>query len=200
MKKFNSFLDAFNPDKKCPLCLSFMKINERDIAEDFIFDDNRHVTFYLDRNEDSTFTIDMLNHNVSLNIREAFPEHYLYDINSSSYIPKYQSSHYLVKNGLMLQALTIDCISCCQYSYTLQLHLNLSTKKLTSIYLNSETISFEDKGVVHEIKNIYSLKETQYSCFPKDGSARTTQLPLIELNLDKPKETINRIKKLLIFT
>lgn len=103
-------------------------------------------------------------------------------------------------HGKFMHGLSMECMSCCQFSYNIQLHMDIIKRKIVGIFLNSENISIEDHGMIHEIKNIYATDETFYACFPKDGTDKRIILPLIPLDLKYPQNTINRIKSLLIFS
>ena len=199
MIKFSSFKEAINYQPVCPLCRSQLHINDRDLAADYGFeyrgDKRERISFFVNRREDDTPTIDPETDEVEL----------LYANRMPPSIPNYNSpTHYTnppkAYNGRFLHALTIDCKSCCQYGFTLQLHFDLTEQKLASAFLNSETVNITECEMVHEIKNIYATEKTHYTYFPRDGSCKQTTLPLIALDLSNPLETVARIRKLLIFS
>lgn len=103
---------------------------------------------------------------------------------------------------------TVSCHSCRDYRYLLQIHT--SKEKITDIYLNVEYLSLKDSsGTLHEIKNNFFVKTTEYTYFrpyPKGSKSsgfeinNTITLPLIELSASDPQKTLNKIKTLIIFS
>jgi hypothetical protein len=178
MKQFSTFLNAIEYHKSCVLCDSKMDINDRDLATDigYEFRENKQkVSFFVFSNRDDTVTIDPETNEVEFSLKN-------------------------IAGGIFYHGLTIDCKSCCQFSYVIQVRIDLSKRILLGTSLNSETLSIEDSEMVHEIKNIYATKKTEYTYFPKDGSSKRATFPLVSLNLINPKETIGRLRKLLIFS
>jgi hypothetical protein len=200
MKQFHSFKSALEYQERCPLCQGFTHINDRDLAADIGYDyrgEGQRVTFYVNRREDDTITINPATDEVELILANRMPDK-IYDATTHSITTAQPSLP--IYNGKLLHALTIDCKNCCQYSYTLQLHFDLAEERLTGIFLNSETLSIENDAIVHEIKNVYSAEETRYTYFLKDGVEKSSILPLVPLNLTNPNETVSRIRKLLVFS
>lgn len=193
MIQFLSFKRAINYRQECPLCQCQMDINDRDLATDY--EGKERLTFFLNRNEDDTIAINSETDEVELIFSKRMPDK-LYDYTKQSYYAPVTP----IYNGTLIQALTIDCKHCCQYSYTLQIYFNLTEKKLAKTILNSESLTVEDGSMVHEIKNVYSMERTEYCCFSKEGDSKKSAIPLIPIDLDNPKETIFRIRKLLIFS
>jgi len=193
MKKFRSIQSAINYHKNCPVCFQQMQINDKDLAADYYGDnlDTKSVSFWLDVYQNDILTIHLSNDDVEVTDM-------VYEIgeHSTFYIPNTRKVGY---HGKFLQGMTLDCKICCKFSYTLQVHVDLEIKKLTGIFLNSETLTVEEGSVVHEIKSIYSTKQTEYARF-EPGSDKRVNLPLIPLDLKNPEETIKRVKKLIIFS
>lgn len=204
MKQFYSFLDAIKYHACCPLCKNRLEINDRDLAMDY---DQRsggqRLAFNLTPGTDDVLYINPVTEAVELVLTEKYqlPALNVNGTISNIYTPAVQMP---ILDGRFIHGLTIDCKSCCQFSYTLQIHIDLNVHKhnaiLVGTYLNSETVSVEDNEMVHEIKNIYSTDVTEYSYFSKNGDDKKSTLPLIPLDLINPKETVSRIRKLLIFT
>jgi len=199
--KFNSFKEAIGYRYTCPLCTSNLYINDRDLARDLINDhghessgDTSKISFFISLIEKDTISIDLETDEVQIIFNDRMSK----TIWTGPGTPKIQAPP--IYNGRFMHGLTIDCKNCCQYSFTLQIHFNLLNKVLSGIYLNSETISIEDGNIVHEIKNSYAAQVTYYSYFMKDGDSKKLPLPLIPLNLLDPKETVARIRNLLIFS
>lgn len=200
MKQFYSFKSAIEHHVNCPSCQSLLQINDRDLAVDLGYryrEGKEKITFHLDQREQDTITIDPETEEVEIILHNRLPFTTL-GVNG---IP---AKHYPVVtptyDGKFYHALTLDCKYCCKYSYTLQLQFSLKPCKLLGAYLNSENLSLEEGKVVHEIKNVYATEQTHYTHFAKDGDCKRITLPLIPLNLDNPQETVNRIRKLLIFS
>jgi hypothetical protein len=177
MKQFNTFKSALNFLQKCPVCDEHLSINDKNLAD---YDIKKNlISFYIDVRDQDTVTVNLESDKIeSINISAPYSKMY---------------------SGLFMHALNIDCKYCCQYSYILQVHINLQDMMMQQIYLNSEFINISD-DIIHEVKNSYSTEQTIYTCFNKDGSSKTATLPLVPLDLKNPKETISRIRKLLIFS
>lgn len=210
MKRFDSILAALNYYPNCPICNKELRINDKELADDYPYDYDRSlpmpkISFYLNQRNDEVMRIDPITNSVEIQIA-----HTDIDISSSGYFADYNApvksinaygkSPYEIKGGFFMHALRINCQSCCQFSYALQVHVDLSSKKLAGVFLNSESITVEDGGVAYEIKNIYSTNITEYHYFSALGSSsKPITLPLVELDVYKPMDTINRIRKLLPF-
>jgi len=178
MKQFKTFLEAIEYHPKCVLCDYKMDINDRDLATDmgYEFRENKQkISFFVFSNRDDTVTIDPETNEVDFSLKN-------------------------IAGGTFYHGLTIDCKSCCQFSYTIQVKIDLKNQILMGTFLNSETISVEDSDIVHEIKNIYATEKTEYAYFSQSGGSKKATFPLIPLNLMAPQETISRIRKLLIFS
>lgn len=186
MKQFTSFLDARRNYQDCPMCGKNMRINDKDLAMDYgtKFQDMNTNSFsiYLDNEAIDTITINQDTNELEI-IAQAFHPN--------------SCSNY---SGLLVISITIDCDNCCQFSCILQLHLDLTAKKLIKVGVNTETLSLEVSDEVHEVKSNYAASNTQYVSYQKDGSFRKTTLPLIPLDLKNPMETVARISKLVIFS
>lgn len=112
----------------------------------------------------------------------------------------FASTDYSIFDNTLASPITVSCYKCEQFSYHLQVYANLASMKITDIFLERESVSIEDGSLVHEISNFYTAKQTRYSVVYSDGSSKSIEIPLLPLNLDKPTETVERIKKLLIFS
>ena len=197
MIKFYCFLAGLHYHSKCPLCNKQMEVNDRDLVCRLEYPGGhpyQKFAFHIGKSSDDVMYLDPHTEEVQIE----FSRHNDYNMKTNGYSGQiYQHSTY---DGMFYHALTINCNSCCRYHYTLQLHSDLTERRLVGTYLNSESINMEENGLVHEVKNIYSTEKTEYACFPKDGSSKRQSMPLIPLNLTDPKETIARIRKLLIFS
>ncbi len=196
MKPLRSFKEAINYQSGCPLCGAQLHINDRDLATDYGHDyrgGTPRISFFINQREDDTVTVDPETGEVELLLRNRMPAK-IPDFNQPP-----QPIPLPVYNGKLIHALHLNCNSCCQYSFTLQVHLNLTESKLEAIFLDSEQLSIEEDSMVHEINNSYAMERTSYSYFDKEGDSKKLTLPLITLDLSNPKETIARIRKLLVF-
>lgn len=200
MKQFTSFMDAIRFRAECPVCAKKLEINDRDLTLSHAYDEQgeHRLSFYLNQREDDIITVDMLSDKVEIELRDRLPTT-IYTAAQAALGPPPVSAYPSIPAKFM-HGLTIDCKSCCQYSYNIQIHFDLKNSKIDGIYLNSENVSVEEGDMVHEIRNVYATEQTEYSCFPRDGSSRRSSIPLIPLDLTKLKETVSRIRKLLIFS
>jgi hypothetical protein len=176
-----------------------MQVNDRDLVERLEYSTGHPYqifSFHLSKSSDDILYINPVTEDV--NIKYSRQEHFVTGTNLGSYIG--QTPTPTSYSGTWYQGISISCNSCCQYSYTLRLHVDLTEGKLAGTYLNSEQISVEEGNTVHEVRNVYAVEKTEYACFPKDGSSKKSSIPLVPLNLLNPKETITRIRKLLIFS
>lgn len=208
MIKFPSFRDAINYRKFCPVCKKRLQINDRDLATDYGYEfrgnGSETLSFYLDQSQTDTLTINLDTEACEISYSERIDEDYGYPggmgnvtTGRTFYAKKASPRTY---NGMLIHALTINCNSCCQYGYTLQIHFDLAVKKLSFALLDSEHITIEDGSSVHEIKNSYAMTKTRYRSFEKGGSAKAIELPLLPLDLKNPQEMVGRIRKLLVFS
>jgi hypothetical protein len=106
-----------------------------------------------------------------------------------------------ILSGVMMFSVFGTCTNCTRYAFALGVSVDITNKKLTSLFLNSETFSFEKAEALHEIRNVYTTGKTEYVYFPADaaGSTGTVTLPLIPFDVAAPEKTLDRIKGLLVF-
>lgn len=202
---FHSLRMGLDYQTRCPLCKDLLKINDRDLASDWGYGGHEYggdhrIAFYVSQKDDDAIVINPNTDEVELVVAKRWSPEVVVEAVNGEFEPSFKPSAQPIYNGKFMHALTIDCKSCCQYSYTLQVHFDLSEEILIGVYLNSESLSIEESGMVHEIKNSYAAQLTYYSYFDKEGDSKRDCLPLIPLDLDNPKETVSRIRKLLIFS
>lgn len=201
MKRFYSFIAGLTHYTKCPLCNKEMEINDRDLVERVEYPTGhsyQRFSFYLTKGSDDTLIINPETETVEIK----FSRRNNFSATYTGHVGQYAGQGYspVTYSGMFYHGLSISCSSCCRFSYALQIHIDLTEGRIVGTYLNSETISVEEGTNVHEIKNVYSMDKTEYACFPKDGSSKKSSIPLIPLNIEDPKETVSRIRKLLIFS
>lgn len=198
MQEFYSFKEALAYHTHCYVCKSKLEINERDLVMEYDRYGTQRLSFSLSPGSDDILFINMANNHVELVLTYQPQIVYSSGGQLSGHSPTGPSIN--IYNGKFIHGLDLGCNNCCQFSYTLQIHIDLSEQKLIVIILNSETISIEDNDMVHEIRNVYPLNQTVYDYFSKDGGENKCVLPLVPLDLNNPKETVTRIRKLLIFS
>lgn len=210
--KFPSLLSGINYQTACPICAGPMKIDTRDAELDTSCDYSGHQKRTLTWHQDGVLVIDLDTEEFSLTIKQpkAFCPVLGYSGSSGSYAssPVYKQFAF---NGTVYIGLGIECQNCCQYSFGLKIILDTDGKGQGQISteLNSEILSIEDKvgDLVHEIKNIYSTNQTEYTYFAgtrnkefNTWNDKTVILPLIPLDVRDPSKALNRIKTLVIFS
>ena len=115
--------------------------------------------------------------------------------------------------GRLYESLKIGCQKCHQFSYVVQMIIDGTAMRIEHLFLNSEFISWPDKEryITHQINNVYATGKTLYGRFSSfertNLNVRKTfpidcqiNIPLIPLNLNDPTETMERIKKLNLFS
>jgi len=180
MKIFNSLKEALEYQTHCPLCKKQLSADSKTkINKDY---DNKFSFSYSSKSNEGIL-IDKTTEEITFT-----------KIVSDSIKRKS-----LNINGQFWTSLYIECESCQKYSYNIQLKFNTQDLHLFEISLNSESITFEENDLITEIRNGYFSGETWLITYAGNDT-KTTKLPLLKINLDNPAETLNRIKKLAIFS
>jgi hypothetical protein len=201
MTQFYSLIQALDYHRCCPLCESRLLVDESEFAERLEYPDGhpyQRYAFRLDYKSSDILYVNPYTNEVELKlVRDTYTSPTYGD--STAYIGKTPS--YKSYNGVLYMGLTSSCPKCCQFTYTLKLLINLNERRLEATFLNSETVSLDDKGVTHEIRNVYSTGHTEYFYTKEDSRKEMAiTLPLIPLDLNNPKKTLERIRTLLIFS
>lgn len=215
MIHFANIIEAINHHEKCYNCGSLLTPNyhKEYLALNYDHGDSYdkmtpkmeiNISSLMDSETDDYIIIDMLNNTIN------FKSIYRYDkIESIDLIGTNEVSYRCRKQelapprryrGLAYEAINVGCYSCHQFDYTIQLVIDMDEKYIKQITLNSEFISWENESVVHEIRNVYTLDKTTYRKICQTKKDLRLDIPLISLNLSDPRETIQRIKKLAIFS
>lgn len=201
MIQFYSLNQALDYRRCCPVCQTRLLVDESEFAERVEYPNGHHYrryAFRLDRQHSDIIYINPFTNEVELKLVQPSYASPTYG-DSTFYIGKVPSHRNY--SGLMYLGITSSCPQCCQFSYTLRLRVDLSACRLIGTFLNSETISLEDKNITHEIKNVYATGQTEYFYTKEDSrKEKAITLPLIPLDLDNPKKTLERIRTLLIFS
>lgn len=202
---FPSLAAGLSYKRYCPLCHHGMEIYDARTRHEYNFAHERTIlTLELDQHAEHVLHIDLMTEQVELVIskREDYMLPVYGDSPSSIYYNSRMGTAYIRLDGEMANSIHIQCMNrdCSQYSYVLQMWINLDMKRVTEVYLNSEFIAFDEGQITHELKNIYTTGKTIYTYYDEDGSMKSIPLPLVELNVSKPSETLERVKNLLIFS
>lgn len=214
IKVFERLIDAYPCYDKCPICnanLIYSAVDSRVGVDDYLYSID-HCTFNIQkplqvtlRNGNSdNIVLDIKSEKIiSMSITQSDEYQPIYSIGSPNpvYIAKPPSQiNYDIRDGILMQGHRIDCNSCYQYAYTLQLRLDLKNLIVETVILNSEFVSIEKGENVYEIRNVYTMNKTEYSHIENKKRHETLQLPLISNDMSNPNEVLGRIQKLLIFS
>lgn len=122
--------------------------------------------------------------------------------NSPIYYNSKMNNSYIQYGGKYAIKMQINCPNSKRHFYSvLQLWMDLDKRKLESVYLNSVSSYFQDdKKVNHMIKNLYMNSTTCYSYGRISDITTEIVVPIIPINFQNPQETIDRVKKLVIFS
>lgn len=201
--RFYNLDEAFSYRRYCP-CKNCEHGLFPETATIKYADNHREVEFDISGN-----TLAVASHsNEVLWYREHREDHKVYGIGSQSpliYAGTSRRLHSLSQSGTDLFPVTISCNNCHNYQYIVQVHVSLSERRLTGLVLNSETIVIQDMAKQYRIRNLYTTEKTELefrhthlSHFhePEDEM----EIPLIPLNIEDPMRTVERIKKLIVFS
>lgn len=180
----NTLVNAINYKTICPICLGTIKINDKNV----------------------TVTTSNLNEIISLGWQNSMYNKVvvLLENNSIHFEPPHTVPLYGMPPGKLYNALQLQCVNCCQYSYTIIVIFDLSNFCVFDVALGYECLSILDNDILHEIKNNYQFKETIYTCFYDivgfSIGDKSVTLPLIDLDFSVPKRTLERVRNLVVFT
>jgi hypothetical protein len=164
--KFQFLIEGLNYQKFCPICKNELIIDHESLAA-------------------------VSNDIISL---ETGIANDIMNINSISNHIELTTDSPAAYNGLAYHRIQIECYYCISYGYTLQLILDMSPIKLTSIILNSEFLRFISHEDIFKVKNYYPLQATYLI-----NNNVSRALPLTIFNMNNPSETIDRIKTVIPF-
>lgn len=172
MIDFLRLQDALSYHSKCPLCQQNLTVTFSSVMP---FCDTKKVTFNLVGG--AKIRIDCETNHVEMIEVQRVPN-----------------------KGIQYEGISIQCHACKNFSYVIQIQIDLSKFELVGIFLNSEIISIiDDNGNRISMRNIHTSQETLYTVSSLNNIS-SASMPLIPINFDKPKETFNRVKKLLVFS
>jgi hypothetical protein len=203
MKQFLRLLDALKYRTHCPLCNNKLQVNGRDLVQDYdINNPQQKIAFELSGSADDILYVDPITEKIELVIGNKKPQ-LSWGNHPSAISGGTTKSAYYAYHGVFGHALTIECEKCSFYSYTLQFWADLERSRITGIFLNSETVSWEDEAnILHEIVSSYATNKTRYSYFGPETSQDDGQIVLsfIPVDVNNPKEAVSRIRNLIIFS
>jgi hypothetical protein len=200
MIDFNHLLDGIYYYHNCLLCNSAMSIQNEGINYDCTYANSRtgyNLIFTLDK-------IDKLI--INPHTEEVKIETYKYnDPTTDNY---YDGS--VIKNHLSYMSdnydyidcfqLSINCPKCKNFSYTIDLIVDLYQKKISRMRLNQLTVCMEEKiGSYFIVNDFYDNKTSLL--FSGGGIEKTLlHTSLVEMDYINPKNTFSRLKKLIVFS
>lgn len=194
MKQFSCLNEAFSHQNDCPFCHAIIT---RGYASITMNGGETLVEFSIGK---LTMTLDYN----SGELREYKNTSSFQEVVTKSY-PVYASNgsaHSVSPSGKQLFGVYCSCNQCGRYTYTLQIHIDMGLSKIVGIFLNSETLCFEEESNLYEIRNVYSSEKTEYKVFDNDAvsETKTLNLPLIPLDRSDPNKTLERVKTLVLFS
>lgn len=92
-----------------------------------------------------------------------------------------------------------DEVECALFDYTLQLKVEVSSNSIETD-LNSIRVSYEDENSLNELKFNYISDKVEYTYYLDNGTSRNQELPMMKFKIDNIQETLNKIKKILVFS
>lgn len=187
-------LEALSYRDRCPFC--FDKLSGHHSQNQVVIYNSKVVI----KTIDAEISIDSSSEKI-IEITQKSSYSDIYDVGFSGKTIAVRNANSISNfKGDIILGVTIECDSCTMYSYTLSLFLDFVNFEFKSAHLNAEWISLEENKSVFEIRNSYGLGITEYTHFGIDGSTKQINLPLVPLNFLNPKETLERIQNLIIFT
>lgn len=206
--KFHLIRQALEYQSHCPICSSPMLIDDHYAEAKTDWQDGKQTLKLIWRSEDGEKMVLDPDSSHIVFVEKFFAPEYVTGTNYGGQ-PSLKGAK-KIYDGHLYERMGMTCDDCCKYHYLVKFVIDVGMKTLIDIELNSETISLEDgKGTIHEIKNIYPIKETQYAYFPKgdriylDGThvgEKSISLPLIPLDVYNPTKTLERIRTLVLFS
>ena len=104
-------------------------------------------------------------------------------------------------SGTLIIKIELDCYKCSMYHYIIATYLDLTALKFIYAVLNTEFFSFEEgESGLYDIHNNYARGITTFTHYPYEDEGKSFETPLIPINFSNPRETLTRIKNLIVFT
>lgn len=198
--RFYNLDEAFQYQRHCPLCKE--NIYPVDVNLKYEYDGTK-ADFTVG---DSTFQVACHSNQLTYHSRRSQHDQMVTFGASQSYIGMTRSSYGLHNGGTDIFKMEMCCHNkaCEHYRYVVQVHLSLDEKRITDLVLNSEAIAIEDGAKLCTIKNVYTTEKTELIIRHQHVSQyheplEKIEFPLIPLNLQNPRKTLERIRKLVVF-
>lgn len=210
MKEFHNLAEATTYHRRCYCCKSYLNHNLVIGLDPAKCVYKWNLSEHIDSETDDWIVVNAYtNHIDSLCQSRRVNNEIIYDGLDANMVNRFQRySKNLHRNftGIIYESIHVECLRCYQFSYTIQVVIDMTLMTLKGIYLNNEFISYEDdQNKLHEINNVYASDKTEYTWHVTptrvyDASKKHISIPIIPLNLEDPAESVARIKKLVIFS
>lgn len=187
---FNTVSEARRYRASCPLCSGKLSINDHNLSQKCSNLDNQ-IFFAESMGEYDTLSINMDTNRIYLAKLKLRLNNKRSQDSTVTYVPS--------GTARLFHCLKIECKKCWKYSFSIKMEIDLNNLKMIEVSLSNEAISIEDNGQLYEIKNVYSMDKMEFYQTNSDDESRSF-LPIIPINFNNPKETLNRIKNILIFS
>lgn len=199
---FSSLQNGLYYFTECPLCSEAMKI-ENIGFKNICCGNDRGYTLVFSLDYDDKLIINPATEEIIIDLVQEMKfdlENYDDSTNVTYHVPKLNISSMIDYNGIMYHPVQISCSRCGNFSYTLKLQINLNSPgRLEETTLANMKVFIKDMNKIHLLTNHYGSRKTFYAT-NSDSYQKSIELPLIEINLENPQETLARVKKLIIFT
>lgn len=179
MMTFSNLKDALSFITHCPVCGGCLSVDSKNQHEDA-----NGVKFPLSNKTNDAYLVNIDSGNVIL-------------IEDDS---RRTQKRFLNFNGTFWSALHVDCQDCFKFSIVYSVQFNTVAIVITRVDLNFMSVTFEENDLISEVRTSYGLGETWLITYDSCGKTKTTKLPMIDINLQNPEETLTRIRKLVIFS
>lgn len=212
---FHNLQHAFDFRPHCPLCHERVLIEGRSKIETVFHDKTYTVGKYVHHHSTRITWRTQDGEEIVFDPNDSAIEmvyHYSNDITVDGSIgyasARFNPSHSHIYDGHLYEKMLFKCEHCGDYEYMIQIIIDVGRKWIDEIVLNHEKLQLKDNNnQIHRVKNIYTFDQTEYTTFypgdwkfDKVKDYKQTTLPLIPVNFDDPKKTIERIKTLVLFS
>lgn len=186
---FFTLRQAFEYKKTCPLCHGTLISNNMSGADGLITDEDPII---LIQHNDLKIHANMDTSSICVEYN---------DFSETEFgVLKFKKSISNYNPGRLIIGVDFECFDCHQYYYNVAVHIDTCNKIFSLATLNSEWLEIENGPDVFTIRNIYATGITVYEHHLSNGDAKKCEIPIVPLNLNNPQETLERLKKLIIFT
>jgi hypothetical protein len=195
---FSSLQDGLHYFTDCPLCRESMKIENIGFKQILYGRGNQlGYTLLFSLDYDDKLIVNPVTEEIIIDLvrqeNNTDPQNYTsYKLNTNSYISY---------NGIMFHGVPISCSRCGCFTYTIKLTIDLNNRRLMETSLSNIKLALKEGSRLHEITNYFGKEQTIYCLIDETRTlSKPVTLPFIEMNLESPSETLDRIKKLLVFS